>query len=271
MIFDHKEKQLHHLRGALSTLVAPIQYTVSWPIEVFDWVNTSIARQKALIAENANLRAQDLLLRARMQKIMSLENENSQLRSLLQSAAHINEHFTVAKLLAVSSDPYVSQVVVNQGKKQGLTQGQAVLDGSGVMGQVIDVGPLTARVMLITDVRSAVPVQVERTAMRAIAVGAGSRRELELVNVPVTADLRIGDVLTTSGLGLRYPEGYPVGVVSKIKHIPGEHFATIYLKPSAHLFQSRQVLLVWHEAQEVYQQASQDLAAIQQQHHKRGS
>jgi len=113
------------------------------------------------------------------------------------------------------------------------------------MGQVIEVGRFTSRVMLITDPNSAVPVQVSRNGIRAIAMGKGYSDRLELINVSNTTDIRVGDKLITSGLGLRFPVGYPVGEVSAVEHISGKQFASITITPSAHLAQSLQVLLVW--------------------------
>ena len=260
MVFDERYDKLNDLRAGLSVVVAPIQYLIDGPVEVIDWVKDSFTRRQALIEDNANLKAQILLLNGKMHKILSLQKENEQLRALLQAASPVADEFTVANLLAISTSPYKSELILNKGEKEDVYLGQPVLDANGVMGQIVQVGPLTSRLMLITDPRSAVPVQITRNGLRAIAVGTGMRRQLALVDIADISDIKVGDILTTSGLGLRYPEGYPVGRVSRVYHDKGQHFATVYLTPSAHLYKSRQVLLVWQESRELYDEAREQVS-----------
>ena len=193
LVFDHRNDQLQRVRSLLMGVVAPIQYLVDRPLEWIDWAKTNFSSQHQLIAENANLKAESLYLRAEMQRILALKEENKNLRALLQSIPPMGEQFTIAQLLAVSIEPYVAQVVLNKGLKNHLYVGQPVLDAEGVMGQVVQVGERTSRVMLLTDVNSAIPVQVARTGMRAIAVGNGPGQDLSLINVKNTSDIRPGD------------------------------------------------------------------------------
>ena len=258
MIADYKDFHFNRIRTYVSAITAPLQYAVSWPIDVFDWVTENVSKQQDLIKENARLRAQTLMLQGKLQQILVLEKENSQLRALLQSTAKREEAFMIAQLLAVSTKPYSSHIIIDRGENDRVFLGQPALDARGVMGQVVQVGPTTSQIMLITDVNSAVPVQVYRNGYRGIAVGTGPRHDLSMTNVSDTADVQVGDLLITSGLGMRYPEGYPVGTVVKIEQNPGDHLAKIFIKPSAHLLQSRQVLLVWQklsEKQKVLQKA----------------
>lgn len=115
------------------------------------------------------------------------------------------------------------------------------------MGQVINVGPITSRVLLISDQSHSVPVQVVRSNLRLIAQGTGVTKQLELMHVQETADIKVGDLLVSSGLGSRFPVGYPVGRVNNISHDPGEPFVTATALPSAQLDRSRHVLLVFTE------------------------
>lgn len=262
MVIDHQAQQLKRFHAALSAVVAPIQFAAALPIKIVDQIYVATTRQQALVEENASLRAEVLLLQGNLQRILALKNENNELRALLQSGSAVEQQVTVAQLLAVSSDPYIAQVVLDQGKKQRVYVGQPVLDAKGVMGQVIAVGPMTSRVMLITDGNSAVPVQIARTGFRGIVVGTGQRQELALINIADTSDIHIGDILTTSGLDMRYPEGYPVGTVTRVTHQRGEQFATITVKPTARLFQSRQVLLVWQKSKVVQEVQKQSMAML---------
>lgn len=239
--------RLHYfksIRSVLSIVVAPVQYLVNWPIKLIAGVDDYFTGQYKLLADNAALHTQNLLLQAKVQKILALEKENTQLRALLSSSSKIGGKVLVAQVLSINSNPFDPQIVLDKGSSNKVYEGQPVLGANGVMGQIIEVGPITSRVLLITSTRSAVPVQDNRNGMRAIAAGDGSGR-LKLMYVPDTADIKVGDVLVTSGLGLTFPQGYPVGVVHDITHPPEEQFAAISVIPAAKINRSRQVLLVW--------------------------
>jgi rod shape-determining protein MreC len=133
-----------------------------------------------------------------------------------------------------------------------------VLDAYGVMGQVVDISPKVSRVLLITDMQSAIPVRDLRSGVRGVAVGDGSGI-LRVINITDTTDVKAGDVMVTSGLGMQFPFGYPVGVVQQVLHTRAQNFANITLMPSAHLFQSSQVLLVWPKQQALAKAVKQEM------------
>jgi rod shape-determining protein MreC len=245
MVLDQRVAAVSQVRAALSMPLATLQYLVGWPIQMFDTIRDTISTHDKLVKENLDLKAEQLLLKAQVQRLLALELENNQLKTITRSSTQIQGKVLVAQLLAVSTDPFVNQVVLDKGSKDNVFVGQPVLDAYGVMGQVIQVGPLTSRVLLINDAHSGVPVQVVRNGIRAIAVGDAYSGKLRLSNVIQTADIRIGDVLITSGLGENYPEGYPVGQVTAVHKDPGLQFSTINIAPAAHLDRSRIVLLVW--------------------------
>lgn len=245
MVFDKRVDTFTQVRTALSMPLAPLQYLVDWPLTMINRLETSFSSHDQLVKENLDLKAEHLLLKAQMQRLMALESENNQLKALLRSSTEIQGKVLVARLLSISADPYVNQVTIDKGSRDNLFVGQAVLDANGIMGQVIHVGPLSSKILLINDPHSGVPVQITRNGVRAIAVGDAYTGKLRLANVPQTTDIRAGDVLITSGLGERYPEGYPVGRVSSVINDPGLQFMTINVEPSAKLDRSREVLLVW--------------------------
>ena len=245
MVLDQKAIFFKKVRSDLSVVVLPIQYFVDVPIKTVRWIVSSVTSQQQLLADNARLRAHELLLQSKLQKLLQLERENVQLRELLKSTTHVGGRVIVAQLLAVDLDPNLRQVIVDKGKHYDVYIGQPVLDAYGVIGQVVHIGPLTSRVMLVTDPKSAVPVQDYRNGVRAIAMGQSDSSKLALINVPDTSDIQKGDLFVTSGLGLRFPVGYPVGVVSELTHTPGKRFATVVLSPSAHVNQTQQMLLAW--------------------------
>ena len=246
IIFDQHSLVFQNLREQFFIRVAyPFQRIVDAPVRCFHWLNASVTTQTHLLDENAKLHAGEILLRARLQHLLELQQENTQLRQLLKSTPQVSGRVSVARLLAVDLDPNLEEVVLNKGAKNQVYRGQPVLDGFGVMGQVIDVSSDASRILLITDKRSAVPVQDFRNGIRAIAVGMGVSGQLQLTNVPAESGIQSGDLFVTSGLGMCYPAGYPVGVVSNIQSVSNELTKKIILSPKAHIDQTEQVLLAW--------------------------
>jgi rod shape-determining protein MreC len=245
MVWEQRYARLAQLREPLAMLVVPLEHAVNLPFRFAAWLGLTMTDHQALVEQNNQLKAQQLLLRAQVQKFLALEKENAQLRALLQSAARTSDKVLVAQLLAIDSNPFVQEMILDKGSQAGVFVGQPVLDASGVMGQVVAVEQLTSRVMLITDNRSAVPVQILRSGLRAIVIGNGDTGQLSLIHMTQTADVQPGDILVSSGLGGHFPLGYPVGTVETIEHDPGRRFAGIAVQPSAELNRSRQVLLVW--------------------------
>lgn len=229
----------------LNTATMPFKYVVDRPIRFGHYILNSLAANQALIEENANLQAKTILLEAKLQKFLDLEKENKELRALLSSNPQPNEKLLVAQVLVIQAEPYLSQIVIDKGTNDGVYLNQPVIDAKGVVGQVIATDAFTSRVMLITDSRNAVPVSVVRTGMHAIALGNGALGTLSLAHIPITADIKEGDVLISSGLGQRYPAGYPVGIVKRISREAANDFAAIIVEPSAQLNRDRLVLLVW--------------------------
>jgi rod shape-determining protein MreC len=225
-------------------VVYPLQALLNLPNNAGTWFREALSTRRQLQEENASLRTQQLMLRSRLQKLEALEAENLRLRELLGSSFQLGERVLVAELMSVNLDPYKHLVALNKGDLEDVYPGQAVLDESGVMGQVIHVGPLTSSVMLITDPDHAIPVLVNRTGLRTVALGTGAINQLDLPHIPVTADIRPGDLLVSSGLGGRFPPGYPVAVVETVVQDPGQAFSRVTATPRARLDRSREVLLV---------------------------
>lgn len=250
MILDVRVAAVSHVRNVLSLSLLPLQYMVSWPLKMIDNVSTMLSTQDALVNENLDLKAQQLLLKAQVQRLLAIETENNELKALMRSSTQVQGKVLVAQLLAVDSDPFVHQMILDKGSQDGVYIGQPVLDAYGVMGKIIQVGPFTSRLILVSDPHSGVPVEVTRNAVRAIAMGDSFTGKLKLVNAPKTVDIKNGDMLITSGLGQQYPAGYPLGKVTQVIKDPGLQFATINVEPSAHLERAKQVLLIWPKQKE---------------------
>ena len=246
MTIDHRQHHLESVRATLSVLVYPLQWLVNLPETTGEWFRESLSTRRDLQEENASLRTQQLVLNTQLQRLEALEAENMRLRALLDSSFQVGKRpMLIAELLSVDMDPYRHQIEINKGTLDHLYEGQPLLDSRGVMGQLIHVGPFTSTAMLITDPSHAIPVQINRTGLRTIALGTGSIDRLDLPHIPTNADVRVGDLLVTSGLGGRFPPGYPVAEVTSVEQDPGNTFSIVEARPRANLDRSREVLLVW--------------------------
>ena len=245
LVVDHRFHHLEHLRSTLAFLTYPLHYVADLPFTATSWLNETASSRDKLLAENRDLRDKNLHLRAELQKYESLQAENMRLRDLVDSSFKVGDRVLVAELSSVDLDPYKQQVIINKGSASGAFEGQPVLDAHAVMGQVINVTPFSSTVLLITDTSHALPVQVLRNGLRTIAVGTGRISELKLPYLPTNSDIVEGDLLVTSGLGGKFPPGYPVATVTRIDRSPDAPFSSVLAQPRAHLDRSREVLLVW--------------------------
>lgn len=246
--------QLQATRQWLAWALQPITWASSLPQTLKD-IGDNLASREALEHENAALKRHQLVLSGQLLKMQALEAENQRIRALLSSSTVIDHRVLIAEILQTSQDPYRHQILINKGKRDGVYQGQALVDAYGVLGQVIRVHANSAVALLITDPDSGIPVEINRTGLQTVALGRGDGQMLSLPFLPDNADIRVGDLLVTSGLGGRYPAGYPVGRVRELKHPAGDSFMEAIAEPSAHLNRSRQVLLVWNQASSVEKQA----------------
>ena len=244
MSFDHRANHLESARSLLSTVLYPLQLAIHLPIRTGEWLSEQVSMRRTILAENSQLRDERLRMRSRLEKLDALEAENRRLRNLLGSSERVAERVLVAELISVDMDPFSRRIVLNKGAREGVSPGQALIGSNGVMGQIIHVGPFTSNALLITDPSHALPVQIHRNGLRAVALGTGPLNLLKLSYVPNNADVRIGDRIVTSGLGSRFLSGYPVGNVVEIRRDHGQPFAEVYVEPSAMLERTREVLLV---------------------------
>ncbi len=245
MFVDHRFTRMEDLRAQMTTIVAPIQWAVSVPSDLLNWGALALSDQQALVDENRRLREQILTLSHRGQRLANLTAENAELRQLLGAAERRDIPYMTAELLSLDNDPFSHQMVVDRGHRNGAYVGQPVIDASGLVGQVTAVSAYSSRVLLLADASHALPVQVNRNGLRFIVQGTGRYGSVNVLHVPGTADIREGDLLTTSGLAGRFPPGYPVARGTEVYHDPGQPFARVVAEPSAQLQRSRHFLLLF--------------------------
>ena len=251
MVLDHRQNHLGAVRQAIGAAVYPLQVIVDAPFRLWNWLGESTSERNELKLEVSRLQAERLLTNARLQRMTALEAENARLRDLLEARAQVRDDVRVAEIMAVDANPYRHNIVIDIGQREGVYDGQAIVDASGVIGQVIETGLATSQAMLISDPSHSLPVEVNRNGLRTIANGTGEFGRLVLPFVTNNADIRPGDLLVTSGLGGAFPAGYPVAVVETVNRIPQEPFADVTAVPAASLDQVREVMLIWSAADAV--------------------
>lgn len=245
IFFDHKMNTFEVSKGYLQSLVSPLQYIATTPKLLMNWASTNITTHARLIEENQAYKINELRFKEELMQLDNVKQENNRLRLLLSSPLRSNMKKMVAEVISVNSDPYTHQIVINRGTQDGVYEGQPVLDDQGIVGQIISVGTITSRVILITDVKHAVPVRVRRNGVRLIASGMGDIDQLEHNFVSHSIDIRMGDILVTSGLGGKYPEGYPVSQINYVSKNESQAFITLRSKPVANIDRIRYLLLLW--------------------------
>jgi rod shape-determining protein MreC len=243
---DQRGDSLKPLRETTAWATAPLLWLAALPHAAVG-VGSGVKSRNRLESENRQLQDQQLLLQAKLQKFEALEAENFRIRELLASAKSLQDHVLIAEIIAVSQDPYRHQITLNKGSNDKVYRGQALVDATGILGQIVEVGPNTSQALLITDPDHGIPVEINRTGLQTIALGRGDGVGLKLPFLPSNADVKIGDLLVSSALGGRFPAGYPVGKIYDVKNTAGEHFMEAVAYPSAKLNQGRQALLVWSE------------------------
>jgi rod shape-determining protein MreC len=253
MIADHRGNYLKTVRFYLLGVVYPIQYLVNLPVKTGQWLSSSVSSRVTLLKDNASLRQKNLMLQVTLQKFKDLKSENKRLRQLLGSSKKVGERVQVAEVLAVDLAISKRKILIDKGQKDDVFIHQPVVDALGVMGQVINVGPFSSTVMLITDPEHELPVQVIRSGLRTVAKGMGTVNRLSLLylsHIGLNTGIKVGDLLVTSGFGEKFPKGYPVGTVIEVNPDIGQPYAQVQALPRAALERNSEVLLVWLETED---------------------
>lgn len=252
MFADSRFGYLERVRYGLGYVTTPVYWVADIPTRISFWIDDVFVSRTDLLEENERLREDLLVAQRELQLLESLASENSRLLDLREATQVIAGEVMPAEIINVSPDPYSKRVLINKGSEDGVFLGQALLDAKGLMGQVDEVLPFSAWVLLITDSHHITPVEVNRNGERALARGSRSTAsELELEFVTQTQDMMAGDLLVSSGMGQVYPKNYPVAEVTSVYSDPGQDFATVKARPLAQLASTRHVMLVFASEERV--------------------
>jgi len=245
MYLDQRVHYLEQARYVLQAAVYPLQVAVNSPPTAWHWIKESFETRESLRAENARLRARARDLELLAMRYDALARENGELRGLRDALPPVAERWMPAEIINLQLSSLRHRMLIDRGATNGVFKGQAVLDDRGLIGQTTHVGPWSAEVILITDPEHAVPVRVERTGLRTIAVGGGDASSLALPYLPQNADIRTGDLLLSSGLGGVFPEGYPVARITEVHRDAVQPLAQVRATALSHIDSDTEVMLVW--------------------------
>ncbi len=237
------------LQAQLAEFSRPFHWVGNLPARFGEWGEKNVVSRAELEAENERLRTELLVNEGRAQRLAGLSAENVKLRNLLNATELLQDRVLVTELIGASPDPSRQTILIDRGLRDGVSVGQAVLDADGLMGQVVEVFESYSRVLLITDTRHALPVQLLRNGLRSIAEGTGDYGRLRLRHVTSTMDIQVGDELVSSGLGGRYPSNYPVGRVTSIGKVDEDYYLQVLVQPEANINRSRHLLLIFSETE----------------------
>lgn len=244
MVADQRGGFAALARQKLSVLAEPVWWVAASPGRLADGVGNLFSSRNELLTENERMRRELQVSASRLHRLLAVAEENQRLRELLGGTRGYRLTAKLAGIIDVDLDPSRQRILLDAGSDQGVVVGQAMIDAGGVLGQVIEVTPRRATALLLTDPEHAIPVQVARSGLRTIAFGTGRTDLLRLPNIPQSADIRVGDRLVTSGIGGRFPAGFPVGVVEELHPDDTRLFVVAEARPSARLDRGLEVLLV---------------------------
>jgi len=247
LVNDQRNNYLSILRNSIAIAIYPLQSAVEIPSRLANWFDLRIKSKEILIQENQNLLSQQKINSSILQRYESLEQENERLKQILNAANNLDNKVEITRIISVNVNPYRHTIVIDKGERDGVYNGQVLLDADGVIGQILHTNFLTSEAILISDSDHALPVEINRNGLRTIVLGNGSFTKLDVPYIPNNADIEIGDLLVTSGLGGKFPSGYPVAKVDFIESDLSEQFYKVSAKPIAYLNQVREVMLLKQE------------------------
>jgi rod shape-determining protein MreC len=246
MAADHYGQYLSQVRSAITTVLEPLERIASIPYQAHEWFLDQASEQARIEKELIQLRAENLLLKSRLQRLDDVELELERLQRLLGTTGRMSSSsIRIASVLNYSATPLSQFITINKGQLDGVRPQQAVIDANGIIGQIVSATPTSARVLLISDPQHQVPVRVQRTGQRGILTGIGHDL-LSLDFVPQTSEVEVGDRLVTSGLGGAFPAGYPAAEVVEVKINPGQTYLSILAKPIADSHSAYEVLVLFN-------------------------
>ena len=243
---DYKYNQLSYVRSLINdTIIYPIDYLSTVPRLI---VEASVEESQIKVTMEDKIKTledENLKLKIQLQEYQSLKDENLRLRKISKASTKISEKQTLAKVINNKAHPSKKIITIDKGKKDGIFIGQNVLGLKGLIGQIIESSYLSSKVLLISDLNSNIPAQVTRTGEKIIIKGKDKSDELDIPFAPINMDLKLGDVISTSGMASRFKPNIPIGKISSINNDKERKFASVTVSPYENIGNSSELILIW--------------------------
>jgi len=244
MGIDFRSHYLKNIRQATNFLYKPFHVAFNFPNSIYTFTTEYLSNQSHLIHENELLKFDIDRLKADLQRLDFLDQENNQLKNLLEVKNSKKFKTEAVSIIYSRFDPFNQKIIIDGGQNKNFQAGQPVIDGLGLVGQISNVFPETSEVTLLIDKRMSVPIQIQRNGLRAITNGDGQSEMILISYLPSSVDVIQGDIVRTSGIDTIYPEGLAVAEIVEINHDPKLPFAKIICKPIASIRNHTHLLVV---------------------------
>lgn len=234
------------IRKYLDNSINNLYIIAKYPIKIINTISNTFTSYKKINLENKILRRTLFLKQTELLLLDSYKQENVILRKLLDVPFINGEKKMFTQVISNIMNPYISQFIIDKGKINGVYEGQIVINNLGLVGRISSVGNFISRVSLICNISNSLPLVILRNNIHVIANGKGCNKDLEIEDLPINPDIKIGDILVTSGLDGFFMKGYPVGIVSFIDINKRSVLKIVKVHPIVNFNNLNYVLLIWH-------------------------
>ena len=246
IILDNKYKKINYIRSIISdVIIYPIDVISSTPKSIIELFVLESQEGPDLQLEITKLQDENLNLKIKLQELQSLKDENLRLRNMAKESTIIANKQTLVKVISASAHPNKKIISIDKGRKESVFEGQNVLGLKGLIGQVIEVNYLSSKVLLISDLNHNVPAQITRTGEKLIVSGMGRDDKLRVSYAPLNMDIKIGDVVATSGIADRFKLNIPIGKISDVIYNQDKNFVEAIVLPYENIGNIAELILIW--------------------------
>ena len=246
IILDNKYKQINYIRSIINdVIIYPIDLISSIPKSIVELLIIESQEGPDLQLEITKLKDENLNLKIKLQELQSLKDENLRLRNMAKESTIIANKQTLVKVISASAHPNKKIISIDKGRKEAVFEGQNVLGLKGLIGQVIEVNYLTSKVLLISDLNHNVPAQITRTGEKLIVSGMGRDDKLRVSYAPLNMDIKIGDIVATSGIANRFKLNIPIGKISDVIYNQDKNFIEAIVLPYENIGNIAELILIW--------------------------
>ena len=246
IVIDHKYNQADYARSFINDIIVyPLYNLSSIPRNIITSFMKEQEDIKILNSQIKDLKAENMSLKIKLQEFDSLKEENERLLAIEKKSLTSTKKQKIAKVLNNSASPTRKIAIIDKGQNDGLFKSQNVIGVNGLIGQIIELNMMSSKIILINDINHNVPGNISRTGEKVIIAGSSGDNDLMIQFTPIDTDIKVGDIITTSGVAGRFKSNIPIGKVVSIKKDPEKKFSDIDVKAFENLNNLSDVILIW--------------------------